>query len=91
MRDTDDPMAPEASPGTLTTRSGVRRVNNLPMYLMGGVMIAFLVIMMMVAADRAARQHTPAGEPAGKRAAPRCSPGRSRASRLAGSFPPPLD
>lgn len=66
MRDTDDPMAPEASPGTLTTRSGVRRVNNLPMYLMGGVMIAFLVIMMMVAADRAARQHMPAGEPAGK-------------------------
>lgn len=59
MSETADPMAPEASPATVSKRSGVRRVNNLPMYLMGGVMIAFLVMMMLVAADRAARQNRP--------------------------------
>jgi type IV secretion system protein VirB10 len=59
MSETADPMAPEGSPATVSKRSGVRRVNNLPMYLMGGVMIAFLLIMMLVAADRAARQNRP--------------------------------
>lgn len=62
MRDTLDPMAPEASPGTLSKRSGVRRVNNVPMYLLGGVMIAFVLMMMVVAADRAAKQKRPEGE-----------------------------
>jgi type IV secretion system protein TrbI len=60
MSDTADQMAPDASPGQLSKKSGVRRVNNVPMYLMGGVMVAFLVIMMLVAADRAARQNKPA-------------------------------
>ena len=61
MRDPLDPMAPEASPGTLSKRSGVRRVNNVPMYLLGGVMIAFVLMMMVVAADRAAKQKRPEG------------------------------
>lgn len=66
MSETADPMAPDASPGELSKRSGVRRVNNVPMYLLGGVMVAFLVIMMLVAADRAAKQNKPAGGTAEK-------------------------
>lgn len=68
MSETADQMAPEASPGQGSKKSGVRRVNNLPMYLLGGVMVAFLVVMMLVAADRAAKQNasaTGAAEKAG--------------------------
>lgn len=53
MRKATDPMAPEASPITVSKPSGVRRVNNLPMILMGGVFTAFLLIMALVAVDRA--------------------------------------
>jgi hypothetical protein len=60
---TNEQMAPDASPGTLSRRSGVRRVNNLPMYLIGGVMTVFLGIMVLVAADRAAQQNKPNGGP----------------------------
>jgi hypothetical protein len=38
----------------------VRRVNNLPVYLVGGVMSVFLIVMVLVAADRAAQQNEPA-------------------------------
>jgi type IV secretory pathway VirB10-like protein len=47
-----DYMDPDSSPG-----AGVRRVNNLPMYIMGGVLMSFFVIMGLVAADRAAKQN----------------------------------
>ncbi|HSD83145.1 MAG TPA: TrbI/VirB10 family protein [Anaerolineae bacterium] len=53
-----DQMQPDASPGTVAKNPGVRRVNNMPMYLLGGVLGAFLVVMALVAADRAARQNT---------------------------------
>lgn len=66
MSETADQMAPDASPGELSKKSGVRRVNNLPMVLMGSVMVAFLVIMMVVAADRAARRDKPEGGTAEK-------------------------
>lgn len=59
MSETADPMAPDASPGERSSASGVRRVNNLPLYLLGSVMIAFLVVMMLVAAERAERQNRP--------------------------------
>ena len=45
---TEDQMSPEASPGELSRKSGVRRVNNLPVYLVGGVMTVFLAIMVPV-------------------------------------------
>jgi len=51
-----DQMAPDASPGGVSRKSGVRRVNNVPMLLLGGVVLAFMVIMGMVAMDRAAKQ-----------------------------------
>jgi type IV secretion system protein VirB10 len=53
----DENMAPDASPGVATKRTGVRRVNNVPMYLIGGAMGAFLLVMGMEAADRAAKQN----------------------------------
>jgi type IV secretion system protein VirB10 len=55
----DTPMAPEDSPGNLTQKTGVRRVNNLPMYLIGGVMVVFLIIMVWVASDRTRQQNQP--------------------------------
>ena len=60
---TEDQMSPDASPGEVSRKSGVRRVNNLPMYLIGGVMTVFLAIMVLVAADRAAQQNKPNGGP----------------------------
>ena len=55
---TDDQMAPDASPGKVTRKSGVRRVNNLPIYILGGVMAAFLLVMVLVAMDRAEKSQT---------------------------------
>ncbi|WP_228892989.1 TrbI/VirB10 family protein [Pseudoduganella aquatica] len=52
-------MSPDASPGTPTGKSGVRRVNNLPIYILCGLMAAFLAIMALVAADRAEKQRRP--------------------------------
>lgn len=56
-----DPMSPAASPGQVTKKTGVRRVNNLPVYIVGGLMGVFLLVMVLVAADRAAQQNRPAG------------------------------
>ena len=53
----EDTMSPEMSPGEVSGRSGVRRVNNLPLFLVGGATLTFLVIMVLVAADRAAKQN----------------------------------
>ena len=61
MTDTGaDQMAPDASPGKVSKKGGVRRVNNMPVYILGALMGSFLLIMMLVAADRAAQQNEPA-------------------------------
>ena len=60
MSETTDAMAPDASPGEVPRRTGVRRVNNIPMYLLGGVLGLFLITMALVAVDRAAKQNAPA-------------------------------
>jgi len=52
----DDHMSPDASPSELTTKSGVRRVNNKPVFIVLGGLTMFLVIMVLVASDRAASQ-----------------------------------
>jgi type IV secretion system protein VirB10 len=52
-------MSPESSPDAPAPKAGVRRVNNLPVYLIGGVVAAFLVVMALVAADRAEKQQRP--------------------------------
>lgn len=61
MTEKVDQMAPDASPGAV--KSGVRRVNNMPMYILGGVLLMFLVVMALVAADRSAKQNAPAEGP----------------------------
>lgn len=58
MSDTkEDQMSPDASPGEVTKKAGVRRVNNMPMYIVGALMGVFLLVMVLVAADRAAKQN----------------------------------
>lgn len=49
-------MSPDASPGQVTKKLGTRRVNNTPIYIVGGVMLVFLLIMVLVASDRAKGQ-----------------------------------
>lgn len=52
-----DLMDPGASPNEVPTNAGVRRVNNLPVYIIGIVIILFLTMIGLVAADRAKQQH----------------------------------
>lgn len=52
----DADMSPDASPGDQSGRSGVRRVNNLPIYIVAGALGVFLLIMALVAWDRASNQ-----------------------------------
>ena len=54
---TEAQMSPDASPGETTPNTGVRRVNNLPMYIVGGLLTVFLIVMVLVAADRAEKQN----------------------------------
>lgn len=56
----EDQMSPDASPGEVSNKTGVRRVNNMPVYIIAGLMGVFLLIMVLVAADRAATQNKPA-------------------------------
>lgn len=58
----DEDMSPDASPGSVRRKSGVRRVNNLPVYLVGGAMGIFLLVMALVAWDRSAQQNHPADQ-----------------------------
>lgn len=58
----DEDMSPDASPGSVRRTSGVRRVNNLPVYLVGGAMSIFLLVMALVAWDRSAQQNRPADQ-----------------------------
>lgn len=54
-----DPMSPLGSPAGMTRGAGVRRVNNLPLYIALSAIGVFLLIMVLVAADRAAGQDRP--------------------------------
>lgn len=60
MSDKNDQMSPDASPGDMSKKTGVRRVNNRPMMILGGVLGSFLLVMMLVAADRSEQQNAPA-------------------------------
>lgn len=50
-------MSPDASPGEVG-KSGVRRVNNVPLFILGGAVGLFLIVMMLVASDRSANRTT---------------------------------
>lgn len=56
-KDKEEQMSPDASPGEVTKKAGIRRVNNMPMYIVGALMGVFLLVMVLVAADRAAKQN----------------------------------
>ncbi|MES3021684.1 MAG: TrbI/VirB10 family protein [Pseudomonadota bacterium] len=56
----EDHMSPDSSPGERSNRSGIRRVNNLPIYIAVGGLGVFLLIMVLVAMDRSAKQNQPA-------------------------------
>ena len=58
-----DPMSPLGSPAGMARGGGVRRVNNLPLYIVMAAVAVFLLIMMLVAVNRAAAQRRP--EPPG--------------------------
>lgn len=59
MASKPDQMSPEASPDQAGARTGIRRVNNMPMYIVGALMTTFLLVMVMVASHRAAKQKQP--------------------------------
>ncbi|PWF55363.1 conjugal transfer protein TrbI [Massilia glaciei] len=62
-------MAPDASPGEKSNkRSGVRRVNNLPIYIMCTGLVIFLLVMILVASGRAEKQNDPAQGRGGEQA-----------------------
>ena len=52
-----NPMSPDASPQRVPPGPGVRRVNDLPAYIVVTLMGLFLVVMAIVAMDRSAKQH----------------------------------
>ena len=59
MATLSNPMSPDASPGQVTKKLGTRRVNNTPIYIVGAVMLGFLIVMVLVASDRAKNQREP--------------------------------
>ena len=86
-----DQMSPDDSPGSLR-KAGVRRVNRVPLLLAGAVLLAFAVMIGLVAADRAAQQSA-----TGQEQKPHEEPGNTAmfAKEIAGmqtdGFIPPAD
>ncbi|SFL14571.1 type IV secretion system protein VirB10 [Nitrosomonas aestuarii] len=46
-------LSPESSPDVVSKSVGVRRVNNLPLYIFGAIMLIFMLLMGIVAMNRA--------------------------------------
>lgn len=53
-------LDPSSSPKALGKSSGVRRVNNMPLYIIGAALTVFMLVIVMVATDRAAQQEATA-------------------------------
>ena len=49
-------LSPDSSPDVVAKNVGVRRVNNLPIVIFGGIMLVFMLLMMIVAMNRAAER-----------------------------------
>ena len=49
-------LSPNSSPDIVTKSAGVRRVNNLPIVIFGAIMLIFMLLMMIVAMNRAAER-----------------------------------
>jgi len=52
MMATDKLLSPDTSPDTVSRTVGVRRVNNLPLYIFGAIMLIFMLLMGIVAMNR---------------------------------------
>ncbi len=50
-------LSPDSSPDRVAKGVGVRRVNNLPILIFGGIMLVFMLLMMFVAMDRASKNN----------------------------------
>lgn len=74
-----DPMSPDATPG----HTGVRRANNVPLYLLGAALTGFVGIVGTVAYQRAAQQQVTQGQPEGTQ--PRHKSALAMASSVAGN------
>jgi len=57
----DQDMSPDASPGHISKTSGVRTLNNKPIFIVVGIVLAFALILGMVAMDRANKANKVAG------------------------------
>jgi type IV secretion system protein TrbI len=64
-------LDPNSSPKALSKKAGVRRVNNMPLYLAGSALVVFVAVVAMVAWDRAAQQNAGTEEEAAKVASTR--------------------
>lgn len=62
MEKSIDMMSPEASPATLN-KTGVRRVNNRPLFIAMGVLVLFVLLIAMVAVNRSEGQNTAKEKP----------------------------
>lgn len=51
-------LSPESSPDVVSKSVGVRRVNNLPLYIFGAIMLIFMLLMGIVAMNRATDRNT---------------------------------
>ncbi|MCP5303624.1 MAG: conjugal transfer protein TrbI [Pseudomonadales bacterium] len=51
-------LSPESSPDVGSKSVGVRRVNNLPLYIFGTIMLIFMLLMGIVAMNRATERNT---------------------------------
>ncbi|MER2512520.1 MAG: TrbI/VirB10 family protein [Nitrosomonas ureae] len=49
-------LSPDSSPDVVSKSVGVRRVNNLPIVIFGAIMLIFMLLMMIVAMNRAAER-----------------------------------
>ena len=58
MNENEKNMQPDASPGE-QSKSGVRKVNDVPLYILFAGIAGFLLIMVLVASDRASNQNKP--------------------------------
>jgi type IV secretion system protein VirB10 len=56
MRQNNDPLSPDSSPQKLTI-AGVKRVNNMPLFIVVGVLTVFVVLIALVAQKRANAQN----------------------------------
>ena len=86
-------MSPERSPGSLAPGAGVRRANNIPLYLVIGLMAVVAIVVAMVASDRAQQQaqilkSTTGPQQQGKGGGTLALADRIAGSHLSGVIPP---